>query len=154
MQDDVCIASDFKEKTEKYDEGQVAGFFRADWQALQPRSGRVPAVYMWNSFQCIRIPDDWAAECAEWFFTDAAYRDMYQEIIADNKGDDSFYYDFICERHLDAYVLNLDPSIVEHIDHLIGGSVINEWRGHLPTGHLWQDKESYEKLKIKLAARK
>lgn len=153
LQDDVCISSDFKEKTEQYDDGQVSGFFRADWQGLFPRSGWVPAVYMWNSFQCIRIPDAWAGECAEWFFTDAAYRDIYKENVENNRGDDSFYYDFVCERHLDEEVLNLDPSIVEHIGHLIGGSVVNEWRDCIPTGDLWQDDESLEKLKIKLAAR-
>lgn len=153
LQDDVCIASDFKEKTEQYDDGIVSGFFRREWQTLTPHSGRVPAVYHWNSFQCVRIPDKYAGECAEWFFTDAAYRDTYHELVSKNKGDDSIWYDFLTECHLEEQVTNLNPSIVEHVDFLLGGSVINKWRGYAARGDLWEDDEAIEKLKDKLARR-
>ena len=153
LQDDVCISSDFREKTEKYDEGVVTGFMRNEWQALSPKAGKVPAVYMWNSFQCIRIPDELAGECAEWFFTDAAYRDTYKESVELNKHDDSLWYDFFVERHTEDWVFNLAPSIVEHVDWLIGGSVINKWRGKAARGDLWEDDEAIEKLTKKLARR-
>lgn len=153
LQDDVCISSDFKEKTEQYDEGVVTGFFKADWQGLNPHAGLVPAVYMWNSFQCLRIPDKYIAECAEWFFTDAAYRDQYKEMVERNKYDDSFWYDFFTECHLDETVRNLKPSIVEHIDFLIGGSVINKERSMTSRGDLWQDEEAYERMRAKLERR-
>ena len=153
LQDDVCISSDFKEKTEKYDEGVVTGFMRNEWQTLSPKAGRVPAVYMWNSFQCIRIPDALAGEFAEWFFTDAAYRDTYKESVELNKHDDSLWYDFFVEQHTEEWVYNLSPSIVEHVDWLIGGSVINKWRGKAARGDLWEDDEAIEKLTKKLARR-
>lgn len=153
LQDDVCISSDFAEKTAKYDEGVVTGFMRNEWQTLSPVAGRVPAVYMWNSFQCIRIPDELAGECAEWFFTDAAYRDTYKESVELNKHDDSLWYDFFVERHTEDWVFNLAPSIVEHVDWLIGGSVINKWRGKAARGDLWEDDEAIEKLMEKLARR-
>lgn len=153
LQDDVCISSDFKEKTEKYDDGIVCGFFRYDWQGLTPQAGIVPAVYMWNSFQCIRIPDDIAGECAEWFFMDAAWRDNYKEQVQANKYDDSIFMDFITECHLDMFVHNLKPSIVDHIDHLLGGSVVNQERKLIPRGDLWEDEEAYNKIKDKLALR-
>ena len=153
LQDDVCISSDFREKTEKYDEGVVTGFMRNEWQILSPKAGKVPAVYMWNSFQCIRIPDALAGECAEWFFKDAAYRDTYKESVELNKHDDSLWFDFIVEQHTDLWVYNLSPSIVEHVDWLIGGSVINQWRGKAARGDLWEDDEAIEKLKDKLARR-
>ena len=152
LQDDVIFSSDFKEKTEKYDDGIVSGFFKAHWQGLEPQSGRVPAVFHWNSFQCVRIPDSYIAGCAEWFFTDAMYRDTYKETVEINKCDDSMWYDYLCECHLEDYVLNLDPSIVEHIDFLIGGSVINHWRGSYARGDLWEDKEAFEKMRLKLAS--
>lgn len=153
LQDDVCISSDFREKTEKYDEGVVTGFMRYEWQTLSPKAGKVPAVYMWNSFQCIRIPDALAGECAEWFFKDAAYRDTYKESVELNKHDDSLWFDFLVEQHTDLWVYNLSPSIVEHVDWLIGGSVINQWRGKAARGDLWEDDEAIEKLKDKLARR-
>ena len=151
LQDDVVISSDFKEKTEKYDEGIVSGFFRKEWQALTPKEGLVPAVYHWNSFQCVRIPDQYAGECAEWFFTDAAYRDTYREIVESGKCDDTMWYDFLVECHLEEFVMNLNPSIVDHVDFLLGGSVINKWRGHYARGDLWEDNEAFDKLKDKLA---
>ena len=153
LQDDVCISSDFREKTEKYDDGIVSGFFRREWQGLTPKEGYVPAVYHWNSFQCVRIPDKYIAECAEWFFTDAAYRDTYREIVEKNTCDDSMWYDFLTECHLEETVLNLRPSIVEHADCLLGGSVINKWRGYYARGDYWEDNEAFEKLKNKLARR-
>ena len=153
LQDDVVISSDFREKTEKYNDGVVTGFMRIEWQSLTPTAGRVPAVYMFNSFQCIRIPDKIAGECAEWFFTDAAYREQYKEQVEINKCDDSFWYDFYVECHTEDYVMNLKPSIVDHVDFLIGGSVINKWRGHYARGDLWEDDEAYENLKAKLALR-
>ena len=150
LQDDVVISSDFKEKTEMYDKGQVSGFFRYDWQGLTPQAGVVPAVYMFNSFQCIRIPDDWAGECAEWFFTDAAFRDMYKDMVKENKYDDSFYLDFVTENHSGDMVTNLNPSIVDHIDFLLGGSIVNTHREHRARSDLWEDEEAYNKMKDKL----
>lgn len=153
LQDDVVIARDFRERTEAYDSGIAAGFVREEWQTLTMKSGHVPAVYLWNSFQCIRIPDEIAGECAEWFFTDAAYRDTYKEAVSRNKMDDSLFYDFITEWHLGDTVLNLEPSLVDHIDFLLGGSVINRERNGAARGDRWKDEESFEKLKEKLARR-
>ena len=153
MQDDVVISRDFKEKTEKYDEGLASGFYRYEWQDLEPKSGKVPLVYMWQSFQCVRIPDEIAGECAEWFFTDARNREEFDEKVRLNKYDDFLFREFIRERHKDEYAMNISPSIVDHIDFLLGGSVINKWRGHYARGDLWEDNEAYEKLKDKLALR-
>lgn len=153
MQDDAMIARNFREQTEKYNDGVVTGFMRKEWQGLTPKAGRVPAVYMWNSFLCIRIPDDIAGECAEWFFTDAAYRDTYKDFVERNNGDDSLWYDFFVERHTEEWVYNIAPSIVEHIDFLIGGSIVNKQRGHEARGDLWEDEKAFEEMRAKLARR-
>lgn len=151
MQDDVAVSANFRATTEKYDSGIASGFFREEWQDLTPKSGRVPVAYMWQSFQCIRIPDEIVGECAEWFFTDAINREEYREKVARNKYDDYLFRDFLRERHGNEYVMNITPSIVEHIDFLLGGSVINKWRGHYARGDLWEDTEAFERIKAKLA---
>lgn len=153
LQDDVCISSDFKQKTEEYNTGIVSGFMRRDWQTFTPRSGIVPGLFMFNSFQCIRIPDLICKEFVEWFEDDARGRKEYWEKIARNKYDDWFFAEFIKEKHSGDLMVNLEPSIVDHIDFLLGGSVINKWRGHYARGDLWRDNEAFNKMKDKLARR-
>lgn len=154
MQDDVCISHDFRQMTEQYDDGIVCGFFRKAWQSFPCESGVVPGIHMWNSFQCIRIPDKIAGECAEWFYNDAMFRDVYKQWIEHNKCDDSIFYDYIMENYASSILVrNLSPNIVEHVDYLIGGSVINRFRDHYATSDLWIDVDAVEKLKEKLAHR-
>lgn len=149
LQDDVALAGDFAEKAEQYDDGIVCGFGRKEWQPIGPMSGNVPAVFMWNSFPCIRIPNDIAVEFSEWVTTDAAYRDTYREAIEHNKADDTLWFDFITEKHLDMYITNLDPNIVEHIDDLIGGSVLHK-RDGLVRSSWWTDTKAVERAEARI----
>ena len=153
MQDDVVISSDFAEKTREYDDGVVCGYMYRGFELMEPRPGRVPAVFSWNSFPCIRIPNKLAGEFADWFFTDAIYRDNYKEWVDSNKHDDSFWHDFYDECHNDDYAFNLKPSIVDHIDYMLGGSVVNQWRGYRARATFWEDEKVVEELQIKLARR-
>jgi len=149
LQDDVILSGDFAKKTLRYDRGIVCGFGRKGWQQLPPESGTVPAVYMWNSFPCIRIPDRIAAECAEWTLKDAIYRETYHEYAALGKCDDSFWYDFLVEVHGDMRVTNLDPNIVEHADFLIGGSVLHK-RDEEVRSSWWRDQEAFDRAVEKI----
>lgn len=153
LQDDVVIAKDFKEKTEKYDEGIVCGYMFEGFEDSRPQPGSVPALFMWNSFPCIRIPNDIAKEFVDWFFNDARYRENYKDWLNSNKHDDGFWHDFITEVHYDDRVINLKPSIVDHVDYLIGGSVVNKWRGYFTRATFWEDEESVNELEQKLAIR-
>lgn len=153
LQDDVVLARDFKKRTEEYDSGIVAGFFHREWQPLTPRFGKVHPVYLWNSFQCIRIPDDIAGGCAEWFFNDAMFRDAYEPAVRVNKMDDSVFYDYIQEVHGDMMVTNLAPSLVDHVDFLIGGSVINSNRDHEARSDEWADESIITELEDRLRLR-
>lgn len=153
MQDDAVIAHDFAEKTAKYDDGVVCGFCNKKWQSLPIQSGVVRGAYLWNSFICIRIPDEIAGECAEWFFNDAAYREVYEPWVRSNKADDSFFFDFFNERYALSMIRNLNPNIVDHIDYLIGGSVINKDREYCARSSLWEDEEAVNNLIDKLAHR-
>lgn len=153
LQDDVLISKDFSAKTAEFNEGIVCGYVHEEWQDLGVRSGRVPAVFMWNSFPCIRIPDDYARDFVTWVRTDAAYRDTYRGQISHNRGDDTLFMGWICEMHLDDFVTNISPNIVEHIDFLIGGSVTNVERGQESLATLWDDQESFNRMRDKLALR-
>lgn len=153
MQDDVLIAHDFAERTAAHDDGVVTTFYHRRWEDLPPTPGRVPAAYMWNSFPCIRIPNDIAAGFADWVYTDAANRPDLAPFVATGKKDDFLWRHYYLENYKDTWVFNIAPHVVEHIDWMIGGSVINKWRGHIARAELWEDAQAVEDLKNKLARR-
>lgn len=62
--------------------------------------------------------------------------------------------DFLKERHADEAVFNLSPSIVEHVDEYIGGSMVNHWRDGWWKADEFKDTDLIEELKVKLAGRK
>ena len=128
LQDDVIVSSDFAEKTRAHDEGVVCGFGCQNFGPSMQERGLVPVVFMWYSFQCIRIPNELAGECADWFFNDAMHRLKYAQHVIERKHDDYFWREFLLERHRDLWVTNLAPNLVDHIDHLIGGTLINQQR--------------------------
>lgn len=147
MQDDAMICHDFAERTREHDDGVVCGFCYSGWEPGIPITGYVYSVLMWvGSFACIRIPHAIAAECAEWFYGDAVNRECFAEWVASRKKDDSFFRAFMVERHRDDKVLNLAPNLVEHVDYIIGGSVINQWRGHTARGYYFEDAYLTEEL--------
>lgn len=151
MQDDVLICHDFAERA-KTDGSVVCGFCHAKFEPFnKPMVGRVPAAFMFNSFPCICIPNEIAGEFADWFNNDARHRPQYQDWVRSEKHDDSFWHDFFVETHPDDYVWNLTPALVEHVDWLIGGSLINANRGFVCRATFWEDEYLVEKLKRELA---
>ena len=147
LQDDVIISRDFAEKTREHDDGIVCGFACQNFGPSMQEKGTVPAVFMWYSFQCIRIPNKLAGECADWFYDDAMKRPQNGGRIVDRKHDDWFWREFILERHKDLFVHNLTPNIVDHVDQLIGGTLINKQR-HLQNNRaaFFQDKDLVDEL--------
>lgn len=143
LQDDVLICRNFARRTKEHDKGIVCGFMspRSE-RRRETRAGMTTAAGMWWSFQCIRIPDKLAGECAAWFFSDAMTREAYREKEADGKHDDMFFRDFLLERHPEYPVRNLAPNLADHIDLLIGGSRINRERGPYPMrSGCWEDND-------------
>jgi len=154
LQDDVLICHDFAYACEEYDEGVACGFCHILFEPFnRPVPGEAPPIYMFNSFPCIRIPDPIARECAEWYYTDAQFRPEYQDWVKSKKHDDGFWHDFYVERHPRDWVMNLVPALVEHVDWLIGGSVVNDWRGYICRATYWEDEDLVTELKAKLAHR-
>lgn len=62
LQDDVIICHDFVERCEEHDEGVVFGFACRNFGDRLDAYGEVYAPDAWNSFQCVRIPDQWASD--------------------------------------------------------------------------------------------
>lgn len=148
IQDDVIISRRFGELAAANDDGVVCGFANEDFGPFMQETGRQPASFMWNSFQCIRIPNELAVEFASWFYNDAQHREgEYQRFIREKKYDDTFWRDFMLERHKDMTITNLTPNIVDHVDYIIGGSVINVGRQKLVyRSAFWEDEDLVEAL--------
>lgn len=151
LQDDVLICHDFAERAET-DGSVVCGFCHTLFEPFNtPMVGHVPAIFMFNSFPCICIPNEIAEEFVEWFHTDAKFRPNYRDWVQSGKHDDSLWHDFFVEKHAHDYVWNLAPALVEHVDWLIGGSTCNSWRGYVCRASYWEDEYLVEELRRKLA---
>ena len=124
LQDDIIICRNFKKMTEENDDGVVCGF-----TATGSNSGVVNPDKMWWSFPCIRIPNKIARGCAEWFYSFAKHYAKYYEWNYLGKCDDNFFREYLLKNVPDINVVNMKPNLVDHIDYLLGGSVINQYRG-------------------------
>lgn len=157
LQDDVIICRDFAERTSsgEYGDGIVCGFVCNRFEAKVNNWGDHRIQQMWYSFQCIHIPNYLAGECAEWFFNDAVKRKENVHRIAEKKYDDQFFREFMLEKHGRMRTLNLKRGLVDHIDFLIGGTIVNKQRTHAESrGFYFEDKDLVDELEEKLKARR
>lgn len=153
LEDDVYPSRDFGEMVRTHDHGIVHGFFHR-YGDEKHAPGWVPMHEAGYSFPCFRLPNRYAVEFADWFLNDARHRDTYKRWVEDNKHIDSFMLCFLRECHADETVFNLSPSIVEHVDEYIGGSVVNHWRDGWWKAEDFKDTDLIEELKVKIAGRK
>lgn len=128
LQDDVIISRRFAELAGENDEGIVAGFCCRNFGPSLQQYGVVPSSFLWYSFQCIRIPADIAKRFADWFYNDAIHWTRLAPRVVERKNDDLFFREFILDQCRDMTVNNLVPNMVDHIDYLIGGTLINQQR--------------------------
>lgn len=155
LQDDVVICSDFGERVKQNTDGVVCGFACQNFGPSMTHVGQVPAKFMWYSFLCIRVPNELAKEFTDWFYEDAIHRTRYASQIVDRKHDDWFFREFILERHLDMFVTNLVPNLVDHIDYLIGGTLINRQRNiQVNRAKFWTDTDLIQDLEEQLQRRR
>lgn len=153
LQDDVIICRDFAARTAEHDEGVVCGYCFEEFGPDIRKTGRQPAQYMWNSFPCIRIPDEIAVECAAWVISDAQHRPEYERWVKTRRHDDGFWWDFYQERYPEGTALNLTPCLVDHVDYLIGGPQANRWRDHKCRSAYWEDEELVRDLEHRIRER-
>lgn len=69
------------------------------------------------------------------------------------KGDDTFFHEFLACRHPYDAVENVKPNLVEHVDWLIGGSVLHNWQDFLARAEYWEDQELIRELSTWIRAR-
>lgn len=150
LQDDVIISSSFRQQTEQHDSGIVCGYCW-DQDRAGECAGAVPVDKMWYSFPCIRIPNHIASGFVDWFKSFAVKDIGLQTLIRTEKYDDSLFMEYMAWHNQAEEVLNLRPNIVDHIDYLIGGSVINRIRASKETHAKYFDEpELVDALKERL----
>ena len=154
LQDDIVLSPSFAAETQKDYDGIVCGAcIVADNEDVEGTDGFVHADKMWWSFQCIRIPTKFSREFLEWL--DFRYQnDFFMRMtIQTNRNDDMLFKQFLWDKHPDEWILNLKPNIVEHVDYLLGGSVINQRRPEQIRARYFEDFQVIEELKEKLRGR-
>ena len=157
LQDDIVVAPDFYEKTNRHFDGFANAFCNEKFDGSRTNYfGVLSSNGMWFSFQCILIPNDTAKRFAKWFEEDCVPNDLYPQFVSTGKCDDSLFREYVLHNEPNITALNIYPCIVDHIDYLIGDSVINyEQRGEDKKRQAyWRDEkldEAVETLKKKLA---
>lgn len=156
LQDDVLPCRDFVKRCRDLDDGVVFGFCCRNFGDRLDAFGQVYAPDAWNSFQCVRIPDAYARECADWV------RSMRWEkespapelpiLWQVGKGDDTFFHEFLQCCHPTEIVENVKPNLVEHVDWIIGGSTL-QWRDYIAKAEFWDDEDLIAALRARIKAR-
>lgn len=154
IQDDVLPSRDFVKKCIEHDDGLVYGFACRNFGDRLDAYGIVYAVDAWNSFQCVRIPDAYARECAAWvrgekWITQSPSPELPIMYKLGN-GDDTFFHEFMACMHPYDVAENLKPNIVEHVDWLLGGSSIQKWRDYIARAEFFEDTDLVDELRERI----
>lgn len=151
LQDDIVISKHFREVTQKETMCVTAGYCNHLCDGGNVNLvGLTPAHFQWLSMLCLRIPNYYAKECADWYYNDVLPNNKYSELVAEKKHDDIMWRNFMRERHSDEVVYNYIPNIVNHVDYMIGGSIANTHRKLIYTAYRWEEPEIVEALKERL----
>lgn len=141
LEDDVLPDRHFNEWAERLKDfkGIVCGFGSKGGKNVL---GEAEAEDMWYSFPCIRIPNDYIQGFLDWIEygndMDVALR------MQIGKGIDFLFRKYVMSHPIPIYHHN--PCMVEHIDDLIGGSLINI-REEPIRAIRFEDTERLEELK-------
>lgn len=133
LQDDVLIASYFKEYTERLTSNTylkymfICGFTTDYDDGKHPGPGFADKD-MWYSFPCIMIPNEIAKNFTDWYNVWVERDPQYGFWVRQKKGDDFIFKVFVESFFPLAPILNVAPNLVEHIDYMIGGTIVNPQR--------------------------
>jgi len=126
IQDDVIISRQFAQLTKEHDDGIVCGFFCKNFDMFS-KPGIVPAHEQWYSFPCIRIPNVFLIPFRAWFERVKTWS-QYTNYVAEGKHDDWFWKEYMRHECQGVKALNLKPNLVDHVDYLVGGTLVNKAR--------------------------
>jgi hypothetical protein len=118
-------------------EGIICGFGTTE------KFGEVKPEDMWYSFPCIRIPNYYLYGFVWWVLHSGGDEDVVNRLKL-GKGIDFLFRKYVIQNPIPIYHHN--PCMVEHIDDLIGGSLINT-RDKPIKAIRFEDKEALEELK-------
>ena len=153
IQDDTVICKNFKARTEMFDFGLVCGFSTELYDGTG-HTGAVKIQDMWFSFPCIRIPNQYARECAKWVDESIIGNPVYKDYWKNGKNDDWAFRLYLKTFHKDECAINIAPNLVDHIDYLIGGTSSGNERKKLCRAQYWEDEDVVAKLQITLLKEK
>lgn len=145
LQDDVLISGSFLERSQQ--DGDVVCGFCSEYDDF-PYAGEmefIPVEKMWYSFPCIRYKCEYADEFMEWYEREGKI--LFADWVQLNMCDDSFFKEFLLRNHPDAKVKCISPCLVQHVDYLIGGSLVNKVRIKNAQGIFWNEHETLADLK-------
>lgn len=158
IQDDVLPCRDFVRRCREMDDRDVVMGFCSEAFGDDPDlTGTVYVPDLWHSFQCVRIPDSWARECAAWVRSRAWEISPNPDlpVLWDaGKGDDSFFREYMMIVRGTGTAYNAAPCLVDHVDFLLGGSVLSQWRETWVRAALWYDDELVDELRERIRAYK
>ena len=146
LQDDIIISSRFKELIsvdykQLYDTDVVCGF--CSNYSNSTRQFIQKAENMWFSFPCIKFSNKLASSFITWI-NSSRVKKQYKELIASGKNDDLLFKNFLIEKGIK--VLNLNPNVVNHVDFMLNGSLINTGRGRKNVmSTCWNDQETLDR---------
>jgi len=148
LQDDVLISSQFKQKTE-YPKFSIVSGYCSKYIVNRP-PGVTNLWNMWYSFPCIYIKNRYAKECADWFYSEAVNDSKYQDWVESKKYDDEFFKIFMRQNYPHLIIYQENPNLVEHVDWLIGGSVLSPEKKEQRTSRHWVEPELVDELRRQL----
>ena len=145
LQDDVCICKDFKTITEAIDFGLVCGFSSKMYDG-EGKIGVVERKDMWFSFPCIRIPNEYARDCADWVSKYIIGNPIYKDFWGKGVNDDWAFRTYLKEFYTYVHAINIAPNLVDHVDYLVGGGTGVKPREEPVRSQYWKDFDLIKKL--------
>lgn len=142
LQDDVVISKDFAMRTSiDYGDKIVNAFVCKKHN---------PSNYMcignqnidkyWMSFQCMYVPSRHIEIFLDWFYKRVYQQGKYRKYYKDNRHADFFFWRAMKECCPDDIIYNMSPNLVDHIDYLLGGSVITKQKHYIREAVYWNER--------------
>ena len=104
--------------------GIVCGFGAGLYYGLRDFGYVQDPSEIFYSFPCIRIPCEVVKSFLRWL---EQVKDRFKKTISSGAGIDYLFREYI--KTQDVPIFNFKPCLVEHIDDLLGGSLVNPERG-------------------------
>lgn len=167
LQDDIFLSSHFGQITKKmsndkeYKNLVICGY-TFEQGDNNNHFGKVYPTKIWYSFPCIYIPNKIVKEFLKWMenpiekeYSIKTWKSPYY-YKETGKFDDVLFRMFLeCQYENKQIAYNLKPNLVEHIDYLIGGSIINKTNSGLnfAKAKYFEEQDRVQQLEQKLKRR-